>query len=115
MYGSTPTPAAAEELLQRHEMKKRSFCNAIYSALEKGRGKYHNVFIHDPANYGKSFMVSPLKVIYQAFSNPITGSIALIGAEEAEIHIFILLHEKLLQFHWLRAVVFQLNLKYLHV
>ena len=28
---------------------------------------------------------------------------------------FILLHEKLLQFDWLRAVIFQLNLKYLHV
>ena len=31
------------------------------------------------------------------------------------IYIFILLHEKFLQFDWLRAVVFQLNLKYLHV
>ena len=28
---------------------------------------------------------------------------------------FILLHEKFLQFDWLRAVVFQLNLKNLHV
>ena len=28
---------------------------------------------------------------------------------------FIPLHEKFLQFDWLRAVVFQLNLKYLHV
>ena len=28
---------------------------------------------------------------------------------------FILLHEKIMQFHWLRKVVFQLNLKYLHV
>ena len=27
----------------------------------------------------------------------------------------LLLHEKFLQFDWLRAVVFQLNLKYLHV
>ena len=27
---------------------------------------------------------------------------------------FILLHEKFLQFDWLRAAVFQLNLKYLH-
>ena len=27
----------------------------------------------------------------------------------------ILLHEKFLQFDWLRAVIFQLNLKYLHV
>ena len=30
------------------------------------------------------------------------------------LHI-ILLHEKFLQFDWLRGVVFQLNLKYLHV
>ena len=29
--------------------------------------------------------------------------------------IFILQHEKFLQFDWLRAVVFKLNLKYLHV
>ena len=29
--------------------------------------------------------------------------------------IIILLHKKFLQFDWLRAVVFQLNLKYLHV
>ena len=28
---------------------------------------------------------------------------------------FIPLHEKFLQFDWLKAVVFQLNLKYLHV
>ena len=31
------------------------------------------------------------------------------------IIIVILLHEKFLQFDWLRAMVFQLNLKYLHV
>ena len=31
------------------------------------------------------------------------------------IIIIILLHEKFLQFDWLRAVVLQLNLKYLHV
>ena len=32
-----------------------------------------------------------------------------------QVFPFILLYEKLLQFDWLRAVVFQLNLKYLHV
>ena len=32
-----------------------------------------------------------------------------------QITSFILLHEKFLQFDWLRAVVFQLNLRYLHV
>ena len=32
-----------------------------------------------------------------------------------QINSFIPLNEKLLQFDWLRAVVYQLNLKYLHV
>ena len=31
------------------------------------------------------------------------------------LSLVILLYEKFLQFDWLRAVVFQLNLKYLHV
>ena len=31
------------------------------------------------------------------------------------VRLIILLHEKFLQSDWLRAVVFQLNLKYLHV
>ena len=31
------------------------------------------------------------------------------------IYVFILLPEKFLQFDWLRADTFQLNLKYLHV
>ena len=32
-----------------------------------------------------------------------------------QVSLLIPLHEKFLQFDWLRAVVFQLNLKYLHV
>ena len=32
-----------------------------------------------------------------------------------QVNSVILLREKFLQFDWLRAVVFQLNLKYLHV
>ena len=42
---------------------------------------------------------------------------ALYKAEDSkqeDITNIILLHEKFLQFDWLRAVVFQLNLKYLH-
>ena len=37
------------------------------------------------------------------------------GNTVESISIFILLHQKFLQFDWLRAVVFRLNLKYLHV
>ena len=37
-----------------------------------------------------------------------------IKTEWSPIRSLILLHQKFLQFDWLRAVVFQLNLKYLH-
>ena len=37
------------------------------------------------------------------------------GSGLSGICLLILLHEKFLQFDWLRAVVLQLNLKYLHV
>ena len=37
------------------------------------------------------------------------------GDDLLSVYFFILLHEKFLQFYWLRAVVFQRNLKYLHV
>ena len=37
------------------------------------------------------------------------------GQLSTVITVFIQLHEKFLQFDWLRAVVFKLNLKYLHL
>ena len=37
------------------------------------------------------------------------------AGETLTFTLLILLHQKFLQFDWLRAVVFQLNLKYLHV
>ena len=76
---------AATQLLSRQGMMKGEFCDAIYTALVKGRGKYQNIYIHGPTNCGKSFILSPLKVIYKTFCNPATGSFAWIGAEDAEI------------------------------
>ena len=40
---------------------------------------------------------------------------AQLASSNSELKQFILLHEKYLQFDRLRAVVFHLNLKYLHV
>ena len=43
----------------------------------------------------------------------ISNHLCLISKKD--IKMFILLNEKFLRFDWLRAVVFQFNLKYLHV
>ena len=39
----------------------------------------------------------------------------MLAVFSGKVYQVILLHEKFLQFDWLRAVVFHLNLKYLHV
>ena len=79
---------AADQLLQMHGIRKEEFCSAVYNALSKGRGKYRNIFIYGETNCGKSFILSPLKVIYNTFCNPATGSFAWLGAEDAEINFF---------------------------
>ena len=55
--------------------------------------------------------------IYYINTNEIPGELLRenLISSHVKITCFILLHEKFLQFDWLRTVVFQLNLKYLHV
>ena len=43
--------------------------------------------ISGPANCGKTFMLKPLEIIYNAFSNPVNDKYALVGAEKAEMVI----------------------------
>ena len=76
---------AADEVLRNQGIMPSAFCNAVYAALSKGRGKYRNVYLYGRSNCGKTFMLSPLKAIYKTFCNPATGSFAWIGAEEAEV------------------------------
>ena len=77
----------ALDVLRRNEIPLINFCNSVYTALEQGRGKYRNIYVYGPANTGKTFLISPLKVIYQAFINPATGTFAWVGAENAEVVI----------------------------
>lgn len=79
--------SAAEELLCKNSIDTQYFCNEIYNALNLGRGKYRNIYIYGPSNCGKTFILSPLKVIYNAFVNPASGTFAWVGAENAEIII----------------------------
>ena len=57
-------------------------------------------------------------LLRQPFSKQLYTRALLRPSSSVVFHIisnFILLHEKFLQFNWLRAVVFQFYLKYLHV
>ena len=80
-----PDLTAANEVLDNQGIIPSVFCNAIYTALSKGRGKFRNIYLYGTANSGKTFMLSPLKIIYNTFCNPATGSFAWVGAEQAEV------------------------------
>ena len=75
----------AISLIENNGILLKHFCDSVYTALHLGRAKYRNIFIHGPANAGKTFILSPLKCIYRAFCNPATGTFAWVGAEKAEI------------------------------
>lgn len=76
---------AATDVLESNGIDKERFCSAVYDALKRGRGKYRNVYIYGPANCGKTFLLSPLKLIFECFINPASGTFAWIGIENAEV------------------------------
>ena len=75
----------ALNILQRNCIARDDFSAALRELLEKGRGKYRNIFLKGPANCGKTFLLNPLTVIYRTFLNPASTTFAWVGAELAEI------------------------------
>ena len=65
---------SAEQVLQQNRIDVSVFATAMYDVLKNGRGKFRNIYIHGPANCGKSFLLKPLKEIYTTFSNPAHGT-----------------------------------------
>ena len=77
--------SAATQILESNGISAERFSSAVYNALKRGRGKYRNVYLFGPANCGKTFLVSPLKKIFQCFVNPASGTFAWLGIEDAEV------------------------------
>jgi hypothetical protein len=75
----------AVEILEGNGIPVLTFASAVYDALLWGRGKYQNIYIYGPANCGKTFLISPLKSIYECFVNPASGSFAWVGIDEKEV------------------------------
>ena len=71
--------------IERNGVEESYFAEQVYELLDKGRGKYRNIMIVGVANCGKTFLLDPLNVIYETFSNPASTSFAWVGAEKAEI------------------------------
>ena len=74
----------AQEILTTNGIQSTEFAAAVYSLLEKGRGKYRNIMLTGPANCGKTFLLKPLNSIYHTFRNPASGTFAWVRVEKTE-------------------------------
>ena len=93
--------------------------------IRKVHGPYRDTDEDDDLNCGNTKIKMQIwslqfwQSIWNCFSVAITTAMIIpsikLSNNITRIIAFILLHEKFLQSDWLRAVIFQLNLKYLHV
>ena len=75
----------AVKTLERNDIAKNDFTQAVTVLLRDGRGKYRNLLLKGPANCGKTFLLRPLRDIFKVFVNPSRSSFNWVGVEEAEI------------------------------
>ena len=75
----------AKEVLKNNGVSLFFFAAAVRELLEKGRGKYRNLMLVGPANCGKTFILDPLNLIFDTFTNPANASYAWLGAETKEV------------------------------
>ena len=76
---------SARQVLQLNSISPFVFADAMRDLLEHGRGKFWNVLIVGPANFGKTFLLKPLEIIFQAFTNPANNKYALVAEGQAEM------------------------------
>ena len=76
---------AACQVLSWNSINKFVFAAAVRELLEKDRKKRLSIFLVGPSNCGKSFLLEPLKQIFNCFTNPAQGKYAWTGLVEAEV------------------------------
>ena len=70
----------AMEVLRNNNLHPFVYAAAICDLLLNGRGKFRNLMIIGPANWGKTFMLKPLESIYVVFSKPVNDKYGWVGA-----------------------------------
>ena len=79
----------AKEVLLLNGIDNFQFVTSIKGLLIHGRGKNRNFTITGPANWAKTFMLKPLKLIFSdsIFENPANNKYAWVGSEKAKVFL----------------------------
>lgn len=89
-----------KEILHLNNIDEKQYANALYSQLLEGRGKFKNIMLVGVFNCGKTFLVKPLRTLYQhsLFENPANTKFGWVGVEKTSV---ILLQD----FRWERELI----------
>ena len=74
----------AIQTLTLNQIQVTAFCSAVKELLEKGRGKHRNILLVGNNNCGKTFVLKPLKIIFNCFLCPSKGTFNWVGADKKE-------------------------------
>jgi len=70
---------------KKHGIERVLFADAVVALLALGRGKGRNIYITGPTNCGKTFILDPLRVIFNTFLSPACCPYAWLGVEDKEV------------------------------
>ena len=88
----------AQEVLINNKVHLVLFAAAMRDLLQSGRGKHRNIIVVGPTTCGKTFVLKPLELVFNAFFNPAADKYAWVGADKAEV---ILLND----FRWSKELI----------
>lgn len=88
----------ALQTLAQNQIPVDRYTQAVTYALNWGRGKYRNVIHVGPQSSAKTFLLKPLRIIYDAFENPSHATFNWFHAADKEIII-------LNDFRWCQTVM----------
>ena len=75
----------ANDTLRKNKVNRYVFADAIRSAIKDGRQKGNNIMITGVGDSAKTFILLPVTIIFEAFTNPAKTNFAWGGVEEKEI------------------------------
>ena len=75
----------AEEVLYNNKVHPILYPAAVRELLTLGRGKYRNLMIVGKTNCGKTFLLKPLLLLFDTFSNSAADKYAWVGADKKEV------------------------------
>ena len=75
----------AKQVLRQNNFNISVFADSVREAIIKGRQKNNNIMLVGPTNCGKSFLLSPLELIFKTFMNPACEKYAWLELGDKEV------------------------------